>query len=135
MPYYFLEHPADLRLRVEGKSLGELFGDALAGLATAMKPARKTDGQDVKRQITVEAADVTALLVDFLNEALARMNADKETYASVTFHRLDERTLEAELSGYKIKRFGNDVKAATYHGAEVKKDERGIWRTDIIFDI
>lgn len=135
MPYFFLEHPADLRLRVEGKSLDELFVSALAGLTEAMKPARKAGGQGVKRLVVVEAADATSLLVDFLNEALARMNTDRETYTDVAFHRLNEQSLEAELSGYEIERFGVDVKAATYHEAAVKKDEQGIWRTDMVFDI
>lgn len=135
MPYSFLGHTADMRMSVKGKTLEELFQDALLGMVDAMNPARPQEARAVKREIAIEAPDATALLVDFLNEALSSMQAEREAYTVVRFLSLSERSLKAELEGYKVASFGEDIKAVTYHEADVKKSDEGEWHTMIIFDI
>ncbi|MBI5254264.1 archease [Candidatus Falkowbacteria bacterium] len=135
MPYCFREHTADIRMNVEGKTLNELFGDALLGMIEIMTPIKSRSTAIVKREIEIESADTTALLVDFLNEALAMMSTEHEAYTKVVFQALSERSLKAELEGYNIESFGEDIKAVTYHEANVKKNNDGQWTTTIVFDI
>ncbi len=135
MPYSFRKHTADIRMNVKGKTLEELFQDALLGMIKVMNPAWLREARAVKREIAVKAPDATALLVDFLNEALALAHTECEAYTAVQFRSLSECSLEAELEGYKTESFDEDIKAVTYHEADVKKNNKGEWETILIFDI
>ncbi len=133
MPYRRLEHTSDLRLRVTGATREALFRDALRGLAAAMRPRQARAA--VTRELALEAADATALLVDFLSEALALMQARRESYRDVRFTALTERRLVATLRGAAVEGFDADVKAVTYHEAEVAAGAGGGWQTHLVLDL
>lgn len=135
MSYAFLEHTADIRMRVTGKTLDELFQDALLGMVKVMNPRQSQTKQIIKRHIATEAPDPTALLVDFLSDALAWMHSEREAYTRVQFQTISEHALKVELEWYKTESFGEDIKAVTYHEADVRKDASGKWSTMIVFDI
>jgi SHS2 domain-containing protein len=122
-------------MRVTGKTLEELFRDALLGMVAAMKPVSSSKPSLVKRPVVVEAPDATSLLIDFLGEALVWTHTKREAYVAVRFRTLTESALEAELEGYVAGAFGEDIKAVTYHEAEVKRNAAGVWATTIIFDV
>ncbi len=120
-------------MHVTGNGLEELFRDALLGMVKAAKAGRKK--REIRpRSFALKAADPTALLVEFLNDALVWMQTDREAYTEATFTTISENELRAELHGYGTDRFGEDIKAVTYHEADVKKDAKGTWSTNIIFD-
>ncbi len=133
MPYRRLEHTSDVRLRVTGATRAALFRDALRGVAAAMRPRGR--GAAVTRRVRLEAADGTALLVDFLSEALALMQARRESYREARFTRLSERRLEATLRGTAVEGFGEDIKAVTYHEARVAGGAAGGWATNLVLDL
>lgn len=135
MPYKILEHTADIRMAVQGRTLEELFSDALAGMASILKSQNASDKKQVERAISLEAPDTTALLIDFLNETLRLAQTNKESYTQVEFKKILPQSLEANLRGFKVQSFEEDIKAVTYHEAEVKRKKDGIWETNIIFDI
>ena len=87
------------------------------------------------RKIKVSSADLSALLVDFLSEILYLAQANKEAYDRVNFTKLTGNELAAELSGKKIERFGEDIKAVTHHDMRIGKDEKGVWEAVILFDV
>ena len=71
--YHILPHTADVRLKVSGKNLNELFEAALAGMNEIIKPgfcAKKTK-PEYTQPVALEARNVTELLVGFLSEVLA----------------------------------------------------------------
>ncbi len=134
MPYAFLEHIADVRIRVSGGTQEELFRDALLGMVDVMNPSGKT-AKIVTRTISLDSTDLTALLIDFLNEALVYMHTAREAYADVSFKTLTGQKLEAELTGYVADTFDEDIKAVTYHEADVKENANGKWETNLVFDV
>lgn len=137
MPYEILKHTADLRMRVWADTLERLFEDAAEGLMMLIKPSAISNHQQPtsKREISIEAADKTALLVDFLNEVLSLAQINKEIYTSIRFKNFLEITLEAELDGTPVDEFNEDIKAVTYHEADVKQNEKGEWETMLVFDV
>ena len=135
MPYQILGHTADVRLRVEAETLEELFRDALLGMMAIVRPDYKKGKQHTTRIIALDAPDLTALLVDFLNEVLFQSHVNKEIYTDVTFAKFDEKSLEAKLEGIPVDEFDEDIKAVTYHEADVKKNKEGQWEITLIFDI
>lgn len=133
MPYEILGHTADVRLKVRGKNIEELFKHALIGMMKIIKE-EASQGDKVKRIIEAESSDKTELLVEFLNEALYMSHINYEIYTDLAMSFEDHR-LKAELTGVKVGKFDEDIKAVTYYEVEIKKNEKGELETIIVFDI
>ncbi|HKS23031.1 MAG TPA: archease [Thermoanaerobaculia bacterium] len=129
--YEILQHTADVRLHVTASTLEELFADALRGLMEVMGGAAASDTRT--EQVELESVDVTALLVDFLNEALVRAHVQRRSFTGASFATLTETHAAATLTSVPAE-FEEDVKAVTYHEAEVRRGENG-WTTMLVLDI
>jgi SHS2 domain-containing protein len=134
MPYTFLDHTADVRLKVSGATQAALFAECVAALMELLQPGAP-QGPAVLRHVTVTASDPTSLLIDFLGLVLLGALTRRECYERVDFQMLTDRSLQAELHAVPVAGFGKDVKAVTYHEAEVKQDAAGAWETVIVLDI
>ncbi|HEX6098093.1 MAG TPA: archease [Thermoanaerobaculia bacterium] len=133
--YEVAQHIADVRLLVSAPSVEDLFRDAVRGMYAVMRGEPAPDARPVQRTITVEdSADRTALLVDFLNEVLHRTHVARELFDGVSFARFEEVSLQATLTGVAPAAFDEDVKAVTYHEADVVEREN-VWHTTLVFDI
>jgi SHS2 domain-containing protein len=135
MPYEILKHTADLRMRVCADTLESLFLDAVKGMMSIMKKDLESEARNPKRNLSISAGDKTALLVDFLNEILALAQTNKEVYPTVILKKLSETEIEAELTSVPVDGFDEDIKAVTYHEAEIRKNSAGNWETILVFDI
>ena len=132
--YEILEHVSDLKLRAFGKTKEELFLNMLLGMSESQKPEIKK-GKKTKREIKIKSLDLQTLLVDFLSETLYLSQVNREAYFNVKFRRFFDNEIEAELIGQKVERFGEDIKAVTYHGLNIRQREDGIREATILFDI
>ena len=110
----------------------QLFNDALLGMMYILKPVQKFTQEKIERDISIEAIDATALLADFLNEVLFLASANKESYTHVIFYKIQPTGLRAKLFGISAESFHREIKAVTYHEAEVKQADGGAWETVII---
>jgi len=131
-----LPHTADVGIEVEADSFQELFAGALLGMNEILKKGycQNANTFPISHEITLESVDQIALLIDFLNLVLAYSNEKKALFCRVEFQGLNERFLKAEIFGEKVDSFEEDIKAATYHGAEIiKKGEK--YEVQILFDI
>lgn len=133
--YELISHIADVRLRVEADSLPELFVAAIEGMNSIIKEKREERKEKSSKIIKIQSPDKTALLIDFLNEVLYQSQANKEIYTEVKFLEFSETALKAEIYGQKVEEFDEDIKAVTYHEAEIVKNERGNFETVIVLDI
>ena len=132
--YTFLEHTADARVLVEASSHEELFKCALHAL-TELQGATNYVGDELQFEVCCNARDTTKLLIDFLSYALTLSHIHTLIFDRVDIFFLDNNTIKATLFGRKAKHFQKDVKAVTYHEAEILKTESGTYQTMIIFDI
>lgn len=132
--YQMLGHTADIRLKIEASTLEELFSVALEGMNAIIKKESVSDGGS-KKMIEIKSVDATALLIDFLNEVLYQSHSSGELYIRVDFLEFSDTVLKAEIYGNKVKEFDEDIKAVTYHEAEIIKNEKGDYETIIVFDI
>ena len=135
MPYKIIPHTADVRLHVNAANQKALFRDALQGLMGVMDPKIVNRKSQIVRPFTLHAVDRTALLIDFLNEVLTQAQTEKETYRAMRFTKLADTELEAELTAFPVSEFGEDVKAVTYHEANVRQNAQGEWETRLVLDI
>lgn len=132
--FEILEHKADLKIRVFGRTKEDLFKNAVLAMTSGLRPKIKNQRAKIKN-IKIESTNLETLLVDFLSEVLYLTQVNKEVYNNVAFLQFADSALEAELQGEKIERFSEDIKAVTYHGLELRQTENGIWQATILFDV
>lgn len=133
MPYKINERITDIRIAVRGQNLEQFFTDAFLGTMYIMKPAHKFAPEKVEREISLESIDITALLVDFLNEVISLASENKEFYTHAVFYKIQLTSFRVKLFGISIESFHRNIKALTYHEAEVKQIGNGAWETELIF--
>ncbi len=143
--FEILPHTADLKIRVYGKTVKELFCNALIGMFQSIGPKSSacTYQNDrivcpelpISHEVELTSIDYDILLVDFLSEALYLSDVNDEAYLDATIEYLEETKIKAILHGIKIDTFEVvEIKAVTFHGLDIHQ-ENGIWQTDIVFDI
>ena len=132
--YTIAHHTADVRLKVSSASYEGLLADALSGLVEILAPSGPPEGR-VSRHFEVESSDRTTLLVDILNEILWHAHVHNEIFDSIRIERISETSATITLSGRVVPGFGEDVKAVTYHDADVSPDDAGVWSTTLVLDI
>jgi SHS2 domain-containing protein len=139
MPVFkLLPHTADIRLFVAAATQEEMFRSALEGMGYLQKKDFCKEKKGLfftEDKIQVKAADITSLLIDFLSEALTLSQINKVIYCEVSFPELSGTELTAIIKGNKVDYFDEDIKAVTYHEAEVKQNKNNQLETVIIFDI
>ncbi len=134
--YQFEPHTGEVRIRIEGYSLSELFEEAGYALAELMlgeeRPETPPDAQE--EHVTLEAPDTEALLVDWLNELISRADARKRVYTDFVVDDLSERKLHARIRGFTPSVLKTAVKAATFHGLEIHEHEECFIAT-VVLDV
>ena len=132
-----LGHTADLRMKLKAETLPGLFEMALEGLNQLLtgSPIEQNTKRELTEGIDLKAPDTTVLLIDFLSEVLTLSQVNKAIYFDLETEKMTDCSLIGNLYGYRIDGFEEDVKAVTYHEADVKVNEEGDWETVIIFDI
>lgn len=132
-----LPHTADIRLKVEAGTIAELFEGALAGMGNILSENFCTQSQqhDVVAHVDITAIDITALLIDFLSEVLTLSYVHKAVFCKIQDIVVGGNRINATVRGMRVGGFDEDIKAVTYHEAEVREHKDGRWETMIIFDI
>ncbi|WP_281542262.1 archease [Maribacter aestuarii] len=137
MKIEYLPHTADIRMKIEGSHLEELFRAGVKGMSHILKAGfcDRNVGFDCKLVLEITALDSTCLLIDFLSEALSTSYAENAIFCEVEFLDFTPHHTIAEIRGKKIQGFDEEIKAVTYHEADVCKNNRDQWATLVIFDI
>ncbi len=138
MKYQILDHTADLRIKIFGRNEEELFLNALEAIALILK----SDFQKLKKRIfkgykkiKVTGNNLTEVLINFLNEILTNTHIDKKIYNRAKILKLSSNFCEAQIFGFKVNAFEKDIKAITYHQAEIEKDKKGHLKVILICDV
>ena len=143
--YEILPHTADLKIRVCGKTIKDVFRYALIGMFQSIGPQARgcvrRNNQlicpqlPVARPISIQSYSKDELLIDFLSHALYLSDVYNEAYLDVTIHKFLPTNLDATLHGIVIDRFDVvEIKAVTYYGCAIEQ-KNGLWMVEIVFDI
>lgn len=133
--YELIPHTADIRLKVIGTTQEDIFTAALQGLSYIMKKDVQINKSVVIKDIDIKSCDLTSLLIDFLSEVLTASYIQKAVFKEINFLKINERELHAVIKGIKVDTFEHDIKAVTYHEANVHKNASGDLQTIIVFDL
>lgn len=137
---------SDIKIRVWGRTLQEIFRYALKGFAVCVKPeifsftrrakALVTRGTKELQSFSVEAVDINSLLVEFVSDVIGRSDMDNLVFTDVSFKKFGENFLEGELQGIKIDEFEKGIKSVSYQDVDIKKNpDTGFFETILVFDI
>jgi SHS2 domain-containing protein len=140
-----ISHTADLKIRVYGTTLKQLFEHAVIGMFQSIHP--KIPGchlendrvicatLPITREVKVRSFDHISLLVDFLSEALYLSDVHDEAYLAAQVDEITDTYIRATLHGIGVEGFEVvEIKAVTYHELDIKQVD-GMWQADIVFDI
>ena len=116
-----------------------MFANAVKALFDVMIENKTGElAANKQRKITVEGADVSDLLINFLREILYLFNGEKFITVSCEIIQFANKELQARLTGEsfnpKKHLIKTEIKAVTYSGLTVEKVKAG-WRARIIFDV
>lgn len=129
--YEWVEHTAEVELRIEADSPAMVFREAMAALAELLGDDR--DGEAAEHELWLVASDRASLLVSWLEELIYL--ADAQGFLPVDAPQLDVggKELRARVRGQT----GSPrplVKAVTYHGLEFRRSA-GTWRAKVVLDV
>ncbi len=136
MGFEILEHTADVGIRARGGSLEELFEQATFGLLDIQGtwvPDEQGDGLSIE----LEAPDVGALLVDWLDEVIYVHDARDALVSAVELRKVSASRASGVLTlvprGDR-RPMGTAVKAATFHRLKVVQDGDE-WLAEVYVDV
>ena len=132
-----LDHTADLRVKVFGKSLKELFENSAIALFSQI-----TDISNVNHESTdslqVTGIDKEELLVNWLSELNYLFITESKVFSKFDISHITETKLTATVFGEKFNphrhKLGAEIKAVTFHDLQIEK-KGYLWETKIVFDI
>jgi SHS2 domain-containing protein len=135
--YEIFEHTADVGIRVCAPELDTLFADAAAGLLSLLVANPDAIQPVQEKAYSLPGGQLDYLLFDWLSELLYTFDTEQFLFACCDV-RVNERGLEAVCRGEPADRqrhhLEHEVKAATYHGLKVERQEDG-WLAEVIVDI
>lgn len=138
MGYRIFDHTADLGVEVFAGTREALYGGAVLALFDLL-----TDLETVRagttREVAVSGENPADLLVNFLREALFAWNGEGFLMKSCLVREAGPRRIMALLRGEAFDparhRIKQEIKAVTYHQAEVWQPPAGGWGARVIFDV
>jgi len=136
--FEIIEHTADVRVRVYGENIEELFKNAAYALFSLITNYEVEENKEKK--INLEADTLEDLLVNWLNELISIFFAYKflpKSY-NVSIKEGAPNMLESSIRGGDFspyeKKIDLEIKAATYHNLKIERD-KDILKAEIIFDV
>lgn len=127
-------HTADVALEVWAQDLPELFEQAARGLFGLVAATEPGAPDQVERRVSLVAPDWETLLVDWLNELLALSDEHQEAFVTFDVELSEPGRLSAHILGTRAYSPRRAIKAATFHGLEIRRGPNG-YRTVIVFDV
>jgi SHS2 domain-containing protein len=129
-----VDHTADRALRIYGRNLAELFGNAAAGMNSLMRTGGSGGAGSVAKRIELEAADAESLLVAWLSELAFWAETESLIFDQVDFIELSPVRLKAVVRGAPVQALDKHVKAVTFHHLAIGRHPEGLVVT-VVFDV
>lgn len=133
--YKILPHPADIKLEITASSKEDIFRGALEGMAYIIQSDISKKDSLKKERIEIHSMDINALLVDFLNEVLAKSDIHNSVFDNIKIEKLRDDCIKGIIEGRNVKEFSEEIKAVTHHELNINEDKNGDWKVIILFDV
>jgi len=136
--YEFINHTADLGIKVKGKDLAELFANAGYALFDIILEDISKIKAAQSLQINIPGGELEDIFADWMRKLLSKFDLENLGFKEFNVTKIDKSGLEAVVKGEKIDpskhSLKTEIKAVTYHGLEVRKNN-DLWEAQVIFDV
>lgn len=133
--FEYLNHTADLGIRVFGSTVEELFINTAQAIFEIQISGKLAIKKEI--EIVVEAENLEELLIDWCRELLYNFSVHRFIPMNYDIS-LQQLKLSARINGdlFDLKRhkIKTDIKNVTYHNLTVKKQKNG-YEATIVFDV
>jgi len=134
--YELIDHTADVGIRAWGESLAEVFAQAALGMFSFISDLESVQERE-SREVVVEGADREVLLVAWLNELVYLFGVEGLLFRRFDVLEMEDTRIRARCHGERLDQARHsvtaEVKSATYHMLEVKRND--LWHARVILDI
>jgi len=136
-----IAHTADLGIEIEAENRATLFKEAGQWLSAKLVNIAESEEKRnlTKKKVIIQESGLDVLFVCFLNEILYFYEGERILFVDFDIKKIEDNYLEVDAYGIDLSKekkinIQTEVKAATYHQVEVKK-EGGIWKVKVFFDV
>ncbi|MEQ9619476.1 MAG: archease [Deltaproteobacteria bacterium] len=137
MPFKILDHTADIRVGISGKTFEELLKSAALGLMSLITDRESVEAAE-KIGFEVEGENGEEILIRMLGEILYLHQAEKKVFRDIDIKLIATNKLQAVLHGEKTDprrhELELDIKAATYHNLKIVGANDRLM-AEVVFDI
>jgi SHS2 domain-containing protein len=131
--FEYLEHTADLKIKIFGGTLAELFENAASALSKYISSEKDIKTRKAKI-VEVQGIDINSLLYNFFEELIFLIDAENFAVAKASVN-LRGNNLRAELSGDNASKYSlKQIKAPTYAEMYIKKIKNS-WEAQVVLDV
>jgi len=135
--YKFINHTADVGIKVWGESLESLFENTAYSMFDILTELDKVKAKN-SLGVEIEGKRTDELLADWLRNLLYKFNGEGYLLREFNIEEISKKGLKAKVRGEKLNLsrhiLKTEIKAVTYHGLEVKKTGQG-YEAQVIFDV
>ena len=138
--YEFLQHTADVAVKVYGGSLKELFTSAALAMYSVLVAKKGNRQKASLREVAIkkEEESLEDLLKSWLDELLFYFSSEKLLLHRIKSLFIEDTLLEAKvlLESFDTEYFkpNEEIKAVTYHELKVERIGNK-WQAHLIFDV
>ncbi len=129
--YRWVEHTAELELRIEAPSEEGVFADGLAAYGELI--GQEPGGEPASHEVAARAPDRATLLAEWIGELVFLAETESFIPERLTSFELGPDGLRATVEGRRG-RPPHLVKAVTYHDLELRRDGDA-WRARVVLDV
>ena len=129
--YRWVDHTAELELRIDAPTQEAVFADALAAFEELV--GRDPAGEPARHEVLVLAKDPAVRLVEWLDELVFLAETEDFVPERLVGLELGGGELRAEVEGRRG-RPSHLVKAVTYHGLRLEERDGG-WHARVVLDV
>ena len=138
--FEFIDHTADLAVKVYGKTPEEIFESAVIAWLKSTLNTNPSSGKE-KKKLRLKADSLEELLVEFLAEINFFLLVRHWVTTAVAQLHLTEKNgkweinaiLKGEMFDFLKHRISAEIKAVTFHQMKIEKIQ-DLYQTTIIFD-
>jgi SHS2 domain-containing protein len=131
--YRWVDHTAELELRVDASTEQDVFEQALQALGELLGEHSDGDGEPAAFEVDASAPDRATLLAEWLSELVYLVEAEGFVPERVDELALSADSLEASVSGRRASP-PHLVKAVTYHRLALEERD-GAWHATVVLDV
>lgn len=126
-------------MRVWGRTLEDLFRNAIRGVASYLKSGVldvKGEATTEPDRLKIQAVDINSLLVECLSEVVAQSDMHGRVFFDLRVHEFGENFLDGDFSSIPVEAFDNEIRGVSYTDVDIKKNaSTGHFETTLVFDI